>query len=112
MANAFKNASAADVGPSWVTVYQAGVGITATIIGLSLSNKLATSITVQMRMRDNSNAGAYVNCIGVDTPIEPGGAMAPVGGDQKLVLEENDSIEVYSSDASSLDVLMSVLEQS
>lgn len=112
MANNFKNAKAVNVGTTWVTVYTAGAGITATAIGLSLSNKLATSINVQMRLRDNSDAGAYVMAIGVDSPIEPGAALVPLGGDQKLVLEENDSLEVLSSDANSLDVLMSILEQS
>lgn len=111
MSNTFKNAKAVNVGTSWVTVYTAGAGVTATVIGLSMSNKLATSISVQARMRDNSDAGAYVMAIGVDSPIEPGAALVPLGGDQKLVLEENDSLEVLSSDVDSLDVLMSLLEQ-
>lgn len=112
MANTFKNAKAVNVGLSWVTIYTAGAGITATAIGLSMSNKLATSITVQLRVKDSDDAGSYVHAIGVNTPIEPGGALVPLGGDQKLVLEQSDSIEALSSDADSLDVLMSILEQS
>ncbi len=92
MANTFKNAKAVNIGTSWVTVYTAGAGVTATVIGLAISNKLATSIKVQMRMRDDSDAGQYVMAIGVDSPVEPGGALIPLGGDQKLVLEQNDSL--------------------
>ena len=110
--NQFKNGKAINVGTSWVTAYTAPAGVTATVIGLSISNKLATSITVNMRMRDNDDAGTYVNCIGTDTPIDPGAAMVPLGGEQKLVLEENDSIEFMSSDADSVDVLLSILQQS
>ena len=42
--------------------------------------------------------------------IEPGNALVPIGGDQKLVLEAGDYIAFSTSDASSADVIMSLLE--
>jgi len=112
MPNQFKNAKAVDVGASYVTVYTAPAGVTATVIGSSFSNKLGTAITINARLRDNDDGGAFVGLLGNDTPVDPGGALSPWGGDQKLVLEENDRIDAYCSDASGLDVVISVLEQS
>jgi len=42
--------------------------------------------------------------------IPPGGALVPIGGDQKLVLEAGDYLHVNTSIASSADVVVSVLE--
>ena len=41
-----------------------------------------------------------------------GGALVAVGGDQKLVLETGDIIKVQSDTASSIDTIVSVMEQS
>ena len=43
-------------------------------------------------------------------PISVGGALVAVGGDQKLVMEAGDIIQVKSSTASSVDVTLSILE--
>jgi hypothetical protein len=42
--------------------------------------------------------------------IPAGGALVPIGGDQKIVLEAADKITVASDTVSSIDVLLSVLE--
>jgi hypothetical protein len=42
--------------------------------------------------------------------IAPGGALVPIGGDQKLVLEANDVLYVVSDTAVSADAITSVLE--
>ena len=42
--------------------------------------------------------------------IPSGGALVPIGGDQKLVLESGDALKVLSSASSSADVIASVLE--
>jgi hypothetical protein len=45
-----------------------------------------------------------------DATIAPGGALVPIGGDQKMVLEAGDYLQVNTSIASSGDVIVSVLE--
>ena len=45
-----------------------------------------------------------------DLTIAPGGALVPIGGDQKLVLEAGDYLQVNTSVASSADVITSILE--
>ena len=42
--------------------------------------------------------------------IAPGGALVPVGGDQKLVLEAGDRLRIQMGTATSGDVILSVLE--
>jgi hypothetical protein len=42
--------------------------------------------------------------------IAPGGALVPIGGDQKLVLEAGDRLQVQMGTATSADVILSVLE--
>ena len=42
--------------------------------------------------------------------ISNGGALVPIGGDQKLVLEFGDYIQVQTSAVNSADVILSVLE--
>jgi hypothetical protein len=42
--------------------------------------------------------------------ISNGGALVPIGGDQKLVMEAGDYMQVQTSAANSADVIVSVLE--
>ena len=42
--------------------------------------------------------------------VPVGGALVPIGGDQKLVMEAADVLKVVSSAASSADVIASLLE--
>ena len=42
--------------------------------------------------------------------VPVGGALVPIGGDQKLVLEPTDVLKVISSLAASADVIVSLLE--
>jgi hypothetical protein len=42
--------------------------------------------------------------------VDPGSALIPIGGGQKLVLEAGDSISVNTNTASSVDVILSLLE--
>jgi hypothetical protein len=44
-----------------------------------------------------------------DATVLPGGALAIVGGDQKLVLEAGDSVTAYASAGTSADAIVSYL---
>jgi hypothetical protein len=60
--------------------------------------------------------GIYLTISGSDfyiiknAVIPVGGALVPIGGEQKVVLEAGDAIKVISNNASSADVIVSVLE--
>ena len=106
MANTFKNNFQQNIGTTPTTVYTAGTGIQATVIGMTVSNTSAVTI----------KASVFVNSSGTDyylvknATIEPGSALIPVGGDQKLVLEASDFLRVVSDTSGAIDVIVSVLE--
>ena len=106
MANTFKNSFQQGVGQTATTIYTAGSGVQATVIGMTVAN-----IT-----QNDVKANVFVNSAGTDyflvknATIEPGSALVPIGGDQKLVLEASDFLRVQSDTSSSLDVILSVLE--
>mgnify|MGYP006077131513 FL=1 len=109
MANTFKRKFSANIGTSPTTIgaYTVGASTATTIIGLSMSNVSASPVTVTAELVDT---GANVTRIIKDAPLPIGGALVVVGGDQKIVLETGDFIRVTSSAASSVDVIMSILE--
>ena len=109
MANTFKNAVSSAIGTSQTSVYTVPSATTSTVIGLTVSNITSSNITVDVVVTDTS-ASASVHIIkGSTVPV--GGAVVPIGGDQKVVLEATDILKVTSSASSSADALVSVLEQ-
>jgi len=109
MASSFKTATAANVGTSPTTIYTSPVGSTSTIIGMYLCNQSGGSIEANTVFSDSSSS-TLVN-ITHNTPIPSGTSIAVIGGDAKVVLEAGDSIQVQSNIASSIDVVLSYLEQ-
>ena len=109
MANTFKNAVSSAIGTSQTSVYTVPSATTATVIGLTVANIHSSDITVDVVITDTS-ASASVHIVKAAT-IPVGGALVPIGGDQKVVLETGDIIKITSSAASSADVIVSVLQQ-
>ena len=109
MAEVFKNYPSASIGTSQTTVYTAGAGVTAVVIGMTIANTLTnTQIAVDVK----ANVGGTTVYLVRGAAVAVGGALIPIGGDQKVVLEAGDYLTVTSSSSSSADVLLSVLEQS
>ena len=109
MASAFKTATAADVGTSLTSVYTCPANTTSTIIGLYLCNQSGGQIEGICQMY-NTSASAHISLIH-NSPIPSGSTLVLVGGDGKVVLEAGDIIKVQSNVASSIDVVLSYLEQ-
>ena len=103
MANNFKNYFGANVTAN-TTVYTAGGGVSATVIGMSIAN--LTTAPVSCNVFVTSSAADYYMV--KNATIAVGGAFVPIGGDQKLVLEASDAIKVSAS--AGCDVILSVLE--
>lgn len=107
MANTFKNAVTADVGATLTDVYVSSVAA-VTVIGATISNTTASNITVSLLLEDSSSGTlAYIV---KDALIPPGANIVPIGGEQKVVLENGDIIKAQSSSTPSADVIISVLE--
>lgn len=108
MANAFKRYWSVNIGASPVTIgsYTVAAATEVTVIGLTVSNVLTSAITVSVRLNTGGNDPYLVK----DAPVPAGGSLVVVGGSQKVVLETGDFVTVESSDATSCDAIMSVLE--
>jgi hypothetical protein len=106
MANTFKNYLTANVGTSATTVLTGATGAQTTVIGMTIANTNGSNITVSVTVNDGSSTAYLVK----NATVPVGGALVPIGGDQKLVLESTNIIQVQSNTASSADVILSVLE--
>ena len=97
-----------NIGASLTSVgsYTVGSGVQTTVIGLSVCNTTTAPVTVDVTVNDGSNDTYLVKGAGVGV----GNALIPIGGDEKVVLIAGDSVKVKSSAATSLDVVMSILE--
>lgn len=109
MANNFKNSVLKAAGTTAQNVYAATTGVQATVIGMTIANITTSPISANVFLTCSGAAAPNVYLVR-DATIAPGGALVPIGGDQKLVLEAGDYLQVNSSIASSADVIISVLE--
>lgn len=108
MANTFKRKLSRSIGTTATQVgsYAVGSGVTAVVIGLTVTNTSGSAISANVFLNDTvANTSILTNA-----PISSGASLVVVGGDQKVVLEATDSIYVQSSAASSVDVVMSIME--
>lgn len=106
MPNTFKNSIVGAVGTAAVNAYVCPAATQTTAIGMTIANLNTNAITANIML---NAAGSNVYILKSAT-IPPGGALVPIGGDQKVVLEAGDYLHVNTSIASSADVVVSVLE--
>lgn len=109
MASTFKNAVSSGVGTAETSVYTVPAGTTSTVIGLTVANIINSNVTCDVVVTDTSALTDVYIVRGATVPI--GGALVPIGGEQKIVLEATDILKITGSDAASLDVIVSILEQ-
>lgn len=109
MANTFKSYTKANVGTSPLTVYTVPGATTSVVIGFNLTNTTASSVTADVFINKSSGAADDVYLIkGIEIPT---GTLYDFNAGNKIILETGDLIQVTSSSSSSVDVIVSVLEQ-
>ena len=108
MANTFKRKVSQGIGTSATAIgsYTVGAATQTTVIGLTCANVTTTAVTVDVILNDGTTNTYIVK----GATVPSGGSLVVVGGDQKVVLEPNDSVTVTASTASSVDAIMSILE--
>ena len=106
MANAFKNYFLKNPNTTSQNVFSAGAGVQATVIGMTIANITNAPITANVTLTSSGTSYFMVK----NAIIASGGALVPIGGDQKVVLEATDYLQVQTSAADSADVILSVLE--
>jgi len=108
MANTFKNSISGSIGTTETTVYTVPASVTTTVIGVSIANRVQQNIDIDVKLYDSDASKDIYLCSG--SLIPPGSNLILVGGDQKVVLEQNDYLTLKSDTASSADIVVSVLE--
>lgn len=106
--NTFKSTGAKTIGLTKTTVYTVPASTVTTVIGLSVANVLTTETLVKADVILSKGATEYYIVRGAN--IMPGESLVAVGGDQKVILEAGNTIKIVSTVASSLDVIVSMLE--
>lgn len=108
MANIFYRKASSGIGNTAVTLgsYTVGVDTKTVVLGLTVANTSGTTVSADVYI--NNGASNYYLVKGA--PINAGGALVPIGGDQKLVLQFNDNVKIQSDSASSIDAIMSIME--
>ena len=108
MANTFYRKVQANIGITANTInsYTVQSGVTSIVLGLTLCNTTGATINATVLVSNGSN----VHYIVKNAPITTGGALVPIGGDQKLVLQFNDNVKVSSDTVNSIDAYMSIME--
>jgi hypothetical protein len=108
MANIFKRKLSRDIGNVAVAVgnYTVSSNVTVVVVGLTVCNTTGSAVNASIFIDDGATATYLLK----DAPIPGGGSLVAIGGDQKVILEEGDSIQVFSDALTSLDVTMSIME--
>ena len=119
MANTFKVFTIADVAVdsgTFSTLYTAGTGVTAVVLGLNICNKAAAEedVTVKLSSNTDNRTGAN-NAANVDVTLLnevtiPADSTLEVFAGQKIVVETTDVITIGAKTASRLEATLSVME--
>jgi len=109
MANTFKRFTGNSIGTSVVSIYTVTSPVTVSVvIGGVVSNVSSATVNVTVTATTPGSPAVVINLIGEDTPIPAGTALSFIDG--KVVLETGDIIKIKSSDATSVDAHLSVME--
>jgi hypothetical protein len=106
MANSFRSNVAANIVTSGNTVYTCPSATQTTLIGLTLSNKSAGTVTANVFLRRSAVDYSLIS----NAPILTGSTLVPIGGEQKVVLQASDELKITTSANASVDVIASLLE--
>ena len=83
-------------------------GTDKVVVGMTISN--ITSIAQTASVFVHSNTDNKLFSLVTDASIPAGGSLVPIGGDQKVVIEPGESINVNTSGVLSCHVVISTLE--
>lgn len=108
MATLFKHAVNTDIGTTPIDVLQVPPGVSATVIGLNLTNKTSFDLAViDIQIVDaSSTVGVYVSKM----PIPPNTTVKVVTQGEKLILPANTGLRLVSDIDNSIDSTISFVE--
>jgi len=107
MANTFKNKVIKNVGTEPVEILSVGPAERATIVGLSLTNLIASFVYVDILVQDDTSvAGFYLreNLLPAQT------SLRVVNQGEKLILAPNNILSIQTTRDDAIDVILSYVE--
>ena len=107
MANRFNNQQTVDVGTGLTKVYETDANTVSTVIGINVANKTTGTVYADIVIQGADSTQTFL-VKGVVIPR--GQSLAAMGGDQKLVMVENNALFVSTTVTDGVDVIVSVLE--
>jgi hypothetical protein len=109
MANTFKSYTKSNIGTTTLDAYTVPASTIAVVIGFTLSNTTGDQITSSVLINKSDVAQDDVYLV-KNIPI-PNGSAFEFNAGNKIILESGDKIQITSSAATSVDAIISVLEQ-
>ena len=103
MANNFKSYGLSNTTAN-TTLYTVPIGTQTTAIGLVVANRTQGTTTANVNITRSGNTFFIIQ----QAPIMAGSSLVVIGGDQKVVLQANDSISIAAT--ANVDSWISVLE--
>ena len=114
MANTFKLTTNAGLTTSLVDQYTVPSGTTSIVLGMSVANTSASSITIDVKVvsttSDNGRTGNNESSFLVKGAPVPSGSSLEIMAGNKLVLETTDKIQALASTTGVADLLISYME--
>lgn len=110
MANTFKSYTKASIGTSFTDVYTVPSATTAVVIGCNLSNRTGDQINGNVYIDKSAGSGGDDVYLIRNIPI-PNGSAFEFNAGNKIIISSGDKIQVSSDVTSSIDAIVSVLEQ-
>lgn len=110
MANTFLRKFSSNIGNTATSIgsYTVGSNTGAVVIGLTVSNTTNGELNANVALY-NSTSSFY---LAKRVPIPSEGSLVAAGGEQKLVLQTGDSIQVQTESGYGLDAIMTIMETS
>ena len=109
MANTFKSYTKANIGTSTTDAYTVPALTTTVVIGFTLSNTTGDQVTASVIINKSDVAKDDVYLV-KNIPL-PNGSSFEFNAGNKIILEPGDKIQVTSDTVTSVDAIISVLEQ-
>tara|TARA_X000001382_G_scaffold129178_2_gene120543 strand:+ start:272 stop:610 length:339 start_codon:yes stop_codon:yes gene_type:complete len=110
MANTFKSITSGSIGTTLVGVYTCPGSTTSIVLGASMANTHSSPIGSSIKLKKDGSAAGQDDVFVVKTAPVPVGSSVEVMAGNKVVLQAADVLQFQSDTATSLDVVVSVLE--
>ena len=110
MANTFKSVATGSIGTTFSATYTCPSSTTAIVLGASMANTESSPIGGSIKLAKNGTAAGQDDVFIVKLAPVPVGSSVEVMAGNKVVLQESDKLQFQSDTASSLDVVVSLLE--